>query len=214
MENMEFLTSLKLEHCAENDSKLQRKLPSVVDEAIVFATRAHRGMVRKGTSTPYILHPLEAASIVATMTDNKDIIAAAVLHDVVEDTDITLEQLEKKFGHIADLVAEESENKREQQPAEETWKIRKQETIEHFKMKASKEAKMIALGDKLSNIRAIYMDYQTLGDSLWERFNQKDKSEHGWYYKAMRDVLSELKDYPAWQEYSKLVDLVFGTNEI
>jgi myo-inositol-1(or 4)-monophosphatase len=132
----------------------------------------------------------------------------------LEDTDVTFEQLEQKFGHIAELVAEESENKRENQLPEQTWKIRKQETIEHFQNRATKEAKMIALGDKLSNIRAIYKDYQTLGDSLWERFNQKDKSEQGRYYKAMRDVLSELKDYPAWQEYSKLVDRVFGANEI
>ena len=68
---------------------------------------------------------------------------------------------------------------------------------------------MIALGDKLSNIRAIYRDNQRLGDQLWERFNQKDKSEHAWYYGEIAEATKELAMYPAWQEYDSLVKRVF-----
>jgi myo-inositol-1(or 4)-monophosphatase len=68
---------------------------------------------------------------------------------------------------------------------------------------------MIALGDKLSNVRAIYRDYQALGDKLWDRFNQKDKSEHGWYYRSIADATKELSKYPAWQEYERLVSILF-----
>ena len=183
----------------------------ILDKAIIFATKAHSGSFRKGTTIPYIVHPMEAASIVATMTDDKEIIAGAVLHDTVEDTDATLEDIKREFGErVADLVSAESENKREELPSEDTWKIRKQETLDHLKNHASIEAKMITLGDKLSNIRAIYRDYTTLGDKLWARFNQKDKSEHAWYYKSIAENLTELKDTFAYKEYLDLVNKVFS----
>lgn len=181
----------------------------VLNKAIEFATKVHEGQVRKGTTIPYILHPLEAATIVGTMTTDDEIIAGAVLHDVVEDTDTTVEQVEMLFGkRVAELVAYESEDKRENLPAQSTWKVRKQETLDHLKS-ATIDVKMITLGDKLSNIRAIYRDYTTIGDELWERFNQKDKNEHYWYYLGIADCLIELKDYHAYKEYCKLIDKTF-----
>ena len=103
----------------------------------------------------------------------------------------------------------ESEDKRPELPEAETWKIRKEETLAHLR-NASNEIKMVTLGDKLSNIRAIYRDYLKLGDKLWERFNQKDKNEHAWYYSSIADLLSDLKECPAWVEYKELVDKVFS----
>ena len=167
-------------------------------------------MRRKKSSVPYILHPMEAAVIVGTMTDDSNLISAAVLHDVVEDTDTTVEQIKKLFGErIAALVASESENKREDKPAESTWKIRKQETLDHLK-NAPIDVKMITLGDKLSNIRAIYRDYNTIGEELWQRFNQKDKNQHYWYYKSIAECLSTLKEYQAYKEYVDLVEKTFN----
>ena len=99
---------------------------------------------------------MEVAAIVSTMTDDKAIISAAMLHDTVEDTDATIEDIRREFGDkVADLVSSESENKRDNLPSSDTWKIRKQETVDRLKNESSKEVKMIALGDKLSNIRAI-----------------------------------------------------------
>lgn len=182
----------------------------VLDQAIRFATDAHQGQLRKSTSIPYILHPLEAAAIVGTMTTDDEVIAGAVLHDVVEDTDTTVEQVQAQFGRrIAELVASESEDKRENLPAEDTWKIRKQETLNHLKT-APLDVKMITLGDKLSNIRALCRDHDAIGDALWQRFNQKDKNEQHWYYQGIADCLTELKDYPAYQEYCGLVQKTFA----
>ena len=183
---------------------------SILDKAIIFAVQAHNGTLRKGTVTPYILHPLEAAAIVATMTDDEEVIAAAVLHDVLEDTPATVNQLIEEFGkRVAAFVSAESENKREDRPATETWKLRKQETIDALYNEKQLTVKMIAIGDKLSNVRAMYRDYQAIGDRLWDRFNQKDKSEHGWYYRSIADATMELSEYPAWQEYERLVSLLF-----
>lgn len=183
---------------------------SLMDRAIIFATRAHSGTYRKGTSIPYIVHPIEAAAIVSTMTDDPDMIAAAVLHDVVEDTDATVEEISFFFNErIARLVEAESENKRKDLPPQETWMIRKMETLEFLRNKADREAKILALADKLSNMRAIHRDQNTVGDKLWERFNEKRKEMHGWMYRQVADALSELRDTFAWQEYDDLVRKTF-----
>ncbi len=183
---------------------------SLMDRAIIFATRAHSGTYRKGTQIPYIVHPMEAAAIVATITDDPDMIAAAVLHDVVEDTDATVEEIRFFFNdHIADLVEAESEDKRKDLPPQETWMIRKMETLEFLRQRAGREAKILALADKLSNIRAIHRDQNTIGDRLWERFNEKSKEKHGWMYRQVAEALSELKDTFAWQEYDRLVRETF-----
>ena len=185
-------------------------------KAIIFATIAHSGDNRKGTEEgqggiPYIVHPLEAAAIAATMTRARDVLAAAALHDVVEDAGCTLEDIKEAFSEkIEKLVAAESENKREGQAPEDTWKIRKEETLEQLERKG-KEAKTIALSDKLANIRAIHRDFLDKGNRMWEKFNQKDKSEHAWYYASIAKIVSsELGEKHAYQEYQELIRKVFG----
>ena len=183
---------------------------SLMDRAIIFATRAHSGTYRKGTSIPYIVHPIEAAAIVSSITDDPDMIAAAVLHDVVEDTDATVEEIRFFFNErIASLVEAESEDKRKDLPPQETWMVRKMETLEFLRNEADRDAKILALADKLSNMRAIHRDQNTVGDRLWERFNEKSKEKHGWMYRQVADALSELQDTFAWQEYDELVRKTF-----
>ncbi len=183
---------------------------SLMDRAIIFATRAHSGTFRKGTNIPYIVHPIEAAAIAATLTDDPDVIAAAVLHDVVEDTDATVAEIRFFFNdHIAKLVEAESENKRRDLPPQETWMLRKMETLEFLRNEADREAKILALADKLSNMRAIHRDQKSEGDKLWERFNEKRKERHGWMYRQVADALCDLQDTLAWQEYDELVKKTF-----
>ena len=71
---------------------------AILDRAIIFAVRAHTGTERRGKGFPYIVHPMEAVEIVATMTKDQELLAAAALHDTLEDTNITLDQLRDKFG--------------------------------------------------------------------------------------------------------------------
>lgn len=182
----------------------------LVEEAFIFAARAHRGAVRKGTAIPYIVHPMEAAFITAGLTKDPEIIAAAVLHDVAEDTAHTLEDIRNVFGvRVAQLVASESENKRKGQSPQETWKLRKQETIDRMQQ-APKDTKLIALGDKLSNLRSIAKGLAgTGGENYWERFHQKDPKEHAWYHLSLLHAMEELSDTPAWKEYEKLCRMIF-----
>lgn len=184
---------------------------SILEEAIVFAAHAHSGACRKGSSVPYILHPLEAAAVAATMTDDREVLAAAVLHDVAEDTNETLEDIRKRFGdRVADLVSAETEDKRPDRPAAETWRIRKEETIRHLQAEPRIEVKIIVMGDKLSNLRAMYRDYLQCGDKLWERFHQKDPSAHAWYYQEVGKTLRCLSAFPCWEEYWRLYRGIWG----
>ena len=181
----------------------------ILDKAIIFAVNAHSGAVRKGTDIPYIVHPIESCVIASSITDDKEIIAAAVLHDTLEDSDFTKADLLKEFGErVTDLVCSDTEDKMYDIPAEKSWKIRKQATLD-FLDKATKEEQIICIADKLSNMRAIYRDYNILGDKLWERFNQKDKNEHYWYYSSIAKCIPELSDYPVYKEYCELLEKTF-----
>lgn len=183
---------------------------ALVDKAIVFATNAHRGTERRGKGYPYIVHPLEAMTIVATIDNHPDLLVAAVLHDTVEDTEVTLEQLEREFGeHVAELVAEETDVRTTPGGKALTWLERKQRDMENLR-KASREVKIVAMGDKLSNMRAIARDYRRKGDEVWKMFHVKDKATHAWRYRGLRDALAELSDTFAFQEFDHLVREVFG----
>ena len=183
----------------------------LVSEAIAFAVKAHDKMRRKNGESPYILHPLEAAVIVGTMTNDQEIIASAVLHDVVEDTDISIEEIGDKFGsRIKELVQSETENKRADRPPEETWRIRKEESLIDLKNATDIAVLMLWLGDKLANMRAIYREWKEIGDDIWQKFNQKDKSAQAWYYKSIVELTSRLSNYSAWVEYKTLTELVFS----
>ncbi len=180
-------------------------------KAIEFATTAHDGMCRKKDKTPYILHPLEAAVIVGTMTADQDIISAAVLHDVVEDTGITIDEIEEKFGkRVRELVESETEDKRADLPPEDTWKIRKEESLQVLKNTEDTAVLMLWLGDKLANIRSFYRIWKNEGVNMWQSFNQKDPEQQFWYYKSIAELTAPLKDFSAWQEYNELVKIVFG----
>ena len=183
---------------------------AVLDRAIVFAVKAHSGTERRGKGYPYIVHPLEAVDIVATMTNDQELLAAAALHDTVEDTDVTVEQIREEFGdRVADLVASESDTFEEGVSEEDSWHARKQAAIDRL-VKASREAKMVALGDKLSNMRAIARDYAVQGDALWNLFHAKDPKDHEWHYRGLADALRDLEDTFAYIEFESLINQVFA----
>ena len=183
----------------------------LVSEAIAFAVKAHDGMRRKKSEAPYILHPMEAAVIVGTMSDDQNLIAAAALHDVVEDAGVTMDEVEARFGkRVRELVESETEDKREDRPPSETWRIRKEESLWVLKNTDDIGVLIVWLGDKLANMRAIYRDWKVEGDAMWQRFNQKDVHEQAWYYGSIVKLTERLSDTSAWLEYKTLTELVFG----
>ena len=182
----------------------------LLDRAIIFAVKAHAGTERRGKGFPYIVHPMEAVEIVATITPDQELLAAAALHDVVEDTDITADDIRREFGdRIANLVVAESDVFVDGVSEEDSWHARKQAAIDQL-ANASRDSKIVAMGDKLSNMRAIARDYAVKGDDLWKIFHAKDPKDHEWHYRGLAASLSELKDTFAYKEFVSLIDQVFA----
>ena len=180
---------------------------TLVTSAVIFAAGLHDGMVRRGSSTPYIVHPMEAAVIAASLTQDEEVIAAAVLHDVMEDCGISRAELRERFGErVASLVEAESQTPGAQ------WLARKRETIEKL-ARGDRVSCILALADKLSNMRAIRRDYARDGEAMFLKFHMKDKLKHAWYYRSCTELIArELGDTDAWRELDRLVGEVFGDN--
>ncbi len=163
----------------------------ILHHAVEFAALKHKNQTRKGSDTPYIVHPVEVMLFLTEIGCSAECIAAGVLHDTLEDTETTREELVENFGRrIADLVASESEDK------SKSWQERKQATIDALAT-AETDSKLICLADKLSNLQSMVYDYGYVGEALWARFHA-DREQSAWYYRniinATKDVKCVLRD--------------------
>ena len=182
---------------------------SFLDRALEFTIKAHSGIERRGKGFPYIVHPMEAVSIVATFTSDQELLAAAALHDVVEDTDYTEEDIRKEFGErVAHLVSAETDLVVEGKSESDSWKERKQFAIDRL-AKLDRDAKIVSIGDKLSNARAMLQDYEEMGEELWNKFHVNDPKLHKWHYEGLRDSFADLKGTFAYEEFCEIVDKLF-----
>ena len=160
-----------------------------LDAAITYAVEHHAGQLRKGTVRPYILHPMETMQILHTMKADNNLLIAGVLHDTIEDTTATEEEIRRLFGDdVADLVTAHSEDK------SKTWLERKTHAIQEL-AKSNKRLKMLVMADKVSNLRSMVSDYQQVGDFLWNRFNASPEQQT-WYYGGVQEALKELQNEP------------------
>ena len=183
---------------------------SLLDKAIIFATNAHAGTERRGKGFPYIVHPLEALSIAASITNDQEILAAAVLHDVVEDTKYTAEDIEREFGkRVSELVCLESDNMDAEYHEGITWKERKVQGLKRIRY-SSRDEQIVSLGDKLSNMRAIHEDWLKIGDKIWQKFHETDPAIHAWRYYQLSNCFDKLEGTNALNEFKYLVREVFG----
>lgn len=178
----------------------------LVESALHYAARAHRLQVRKGSDVPYIVHPLGVMLILLeTGERNPHVLAAALLHDTVEDTGATLADLTRYFGaEVAAIVAGCSEPDKN-----DTWEARKAHTVTHLRT-APRPVLLVAAADKLHNLRSIQSDHATLGEQVWEKF-KRGRDQTGWYYRAVTASLQHaLPDHPIVLALATLVDDFFG----
>jgi (p)ppGpp synthase/HD superfamily hydrolase len=169
-----------------------------LESAIAYAMRAHSGQTRKGEDIPYIVHPLAVALLLARHGFDEDVVIGGVLHDVVEDTDATLDDIAELFGDsVALLVAAVSHNDAL------SWMDKKQNYIESVRV-GSVGAKAIATADKIANAESLLQSYAAVGPALWERFNAgRDKKL--WFEHTMLTMLQETWKHPLVDEYAQYV---------
>ena len=184
---------------------------NILEEAIIYSTVLHQGKVRKFGDKPYILHPMEVAQILSTMTDDLEVITAGILHDIVEDTDGTLAEIEKRFGkRVAYIVSSESEPEYPGEDKSATWKRRKEESLLALKNSDDIGVRMLWLADKLANIRSLSGIYSEKGESIWHELNQKDPAMQRWYYKSIAEIVElSLNKTGAFKELIKHINFIW-----
>ena len=179
----------------------------MIFEAIQFAAAAHTGQYRKGTRVPYIVHPVSVARSLLEIGCSEQVAVAGVLHDVIEDTTVSLAEVRVRFGeHVARLVEGASEPDKHA-----SWEDRKRHTIEFLDV-APEESLLIGLCDKLDNLRTIRQDLALEGEETWKRFRRPRESQR-WYYESLGAVFTRrITLDPAVRlvrEFNRELDVVF-----
>lgn len=157
----------------------------LLERAVRFASVAHRGQMRKGSAVPYISHPIQVAWLLvrAGFTD-ETLLAAAVLHDVMEDCDVTLEELRQEFSpEVAEIVARLSERKCDEHGRRRSWEERKWEHLAELSA-APLAVRAVALADKLHNLETMAFDLAA-GEPVWEWFNAPRERMLEYYREAI-----------------------------
>jgi len=169
---------------------------SAIDKAVVFCLKSHNGQCRKGTDIPYAIHPLNVGMILTKFNCPEELIIAGLLHDCIEDTAVSFEDIKREFNErIANLVRDCSEKDKS-----DTWTNRKRHTIEHLKT-ASDDACIVSCADKQHNLISLINDYKANGESLWRRFNAS-KEDQVWYYTSLGEVFTGRKNqHPLFDDF-------------
>ena len=181
----------------------------LVIRALEYSALKHKGDNRKGSEIPYIVHPFEVAMILKENAFTEKVIAAGLLHDLLEDTVVKKEDIKTKFGEeILELVIGASEKLEGR--AERSWKKRKKETVNYLKNEANFKVKAIACADKLSNIRSMLRNLDNVDEeAFWTKFNA-GKEEQKWYYQALVNSLKSREGMEMYREFKLSVEQVFS----
>lgn len=149
-------------------------------EAINFATNAHKDQKRKGKEVSYIMHPLSVGLLLAKSGAEEEVVIAGILHDTIEDTDVTYSDIVKKFGNrVADIVNDVTE-----QDKLLPWTERKKQALEHVK-DMREDSILVKTADILHNMSDQLEDYKKEGDKMFEKFNAGKEAQLNRYTKLV-----------------------------
>ena len=181
---------------------------AAIFEAVRFAAEAHTGQFRKGSRVPYLIHPLNVAKILLDHGCSDDLAIAGLLHDTVEDTEVTVEEIRSIFGDtVAQLVEFATEP-----DGLWAWEKRKQHTLARLDS-GELPALLLSIADKLDNIRSMRSDLDLLGEKAWERF-KRPRDKQRWYYESLSRIFdARLDGSPGVELAAKFraeVQAVFG----
>ncbi|QUW23011.1 bifunctional (p)ppGpp synthetase/guanosine-3',5'-bis(diphosphate) 3'-pyrophosphohydrolase [Sporosarcina sp. Marseille-Q4063] len=178
---------------------------NIIEKAINFAAIAHAGQMRKGTNTPYITHPFAVGMCLQKLQCTDEVVAAGILHDTLEDTPVTFEELAEHFGpRVAELVLAASEEDKSL-----AWFERKQQMIDQLSRAGLEEIQVIT-ADKLHNIKSIRADIESYGDDVWNRFNRGKVDQHWYYSSIVKTLLPRKSEFGLIGELEREVLEVFG----
>jgi (p)ppGpp synthase/HD superfamily hydrolase len=156
------------------------------DAALALAAGAHAGQTRKGSTIPYIVHPVHVSVVLIRNGFPEDMVIAGLLHDIVEDQDYPLTEIEARFGPaVAEMVAAVTELKKEA-GLTRRWEDRKREALDHMRQ-ASDDAIAVKTADALCNARNLALSLRQQGASVWDHFS-RGPEQSIWYYRSLSDL--------------------------
>lgn len=172
-------------------------------QAINTAAWAHRDHVRKGTDIPYVSHVVGVMHLVSQVTDDEDVLIAALFHDILEDVpeEYSPQRMAEEFGdRVVELVRGVTKDS-----SLSSWQDRSDAHLAHLR-EADDGSVLISAADKLHNLLSIHADLDTLGDELWGRFNS-GKERQLWWYRSVADLVQErLPSNPLGEELARQVE--------
>jgi len=179
-------------------------------KALTFAKEKHGNQKRKVSGAPYIEHPIRVAEILIEQGAKEEQVIAALLHDVIEDTPCTREEIEKEFGErVLELVDLCTDEEYEDPTTRENWEERKAQVVEKVKT-INIDAVLIKTADKLANNTSLKEDLKQYGEKTWSYFhaNKEQKRRH---QGAMHKVFAERlgKDHPLVKRAQALYEEIF-----
>ena len=179
---------------------------NIKEKAKQFAIKAHKGQLRKNEpDKAMIIHPISVAILLEEYGCDEFVIAAGYLHDVVEDTDYTLEDIKIEFGEdISTLVKGASEPDKTL-----SWKKRKEHTIKEVEDLPLRN-KLIVCADKINNLEDLMLVIQKTGKRDFSKFNSSD-ADQCWYYTSIYQSLIKNADenMPMFRRLKDVIDKVF-----
>jgi (p)ppGpp synthase/HD superfamily hydrolase len=181
---------------------------TLVDKAIGFAARAHEGQRRKIGKVPYIAHPVAVGMILQQMGCDETVVAAGLLHETVEDTRGTLDDIRHDFGdEVAEIVAGCTEPSKK----DANWGARKLQMIYALR-EAPLAVKLVTATDKYHNLVHTLYSRREMGEKIWKKFGG-DKEQQAWYFRAaLESVRANVPDeekYPIFAQLEAVVDELF-----
>jgi len=172
---------------------------SLIDTAARIAAIAHKNQRRRQNDIPYIMHPTSVALLLSQHDFPDAVVAAALVHDVLEDTDFPEEELRTAMGEevmaIVDAVTNDNLL---------PWEEKKLAYIESVKQ-SPEGAKAVATADKIHNLRDLLNAYEEQGEALWKNFNAA-KEKKLWFEEAMLSMLKRSWSHALVEEYERLVE--------
>jgi len=170
-----------------------------IEQAALLALRAHDGQMRKEGNTPYIIHPFMVALTLTRYGFPESVVAAALTHDVLEDTDVGEDELRAAIGDEALAIVKSVTN-------DDTlpWEEKKQKYIDTVRA-SSEDAKAVATADKIHNAQSLISAHERQGKDVWKFFNA-GKEKKLWFEEAMLQMLQETWKHPLVTEYAELVE--------
>ncbi len=174
-----------------------------VEQAILFATRKHLDQIRKSLPWPYIVHIYDVANILRENNADENSLVAGILHDTVEDTDTTLEEISNKFGyevaHLVDILSEDKELE---------YNERKEIQAQRISL-APKKAKLIKCADCLSNLKSLLLEIKSGKNDIWNSFNSSKENIKAHYCKTLQAIYKDLSDTKALKDLICVYEEVF-----